>query len=94
MKKMLCGFLVASGLILGGCSQSGETLTLTVAEIPEATLRCLPAPYRQEKFVKVSQKQVAYLLTRYKTAHADCESKLGTVRNLYNKWKIETAKVN
>jgi len=93
MKKTLIAACLA-GLLTAGCAQQGEYLKVTIAEIPEATLKCLPAPYRNKKFVKVNSKQVAYILARYKTAHADCQSKLNRVRTIYHTWKKQQAAVN
>lgn len=92
MKIAILALAVSATLLMGGCSQNANTLTLTVAEIPQSTLKCLPAPYRNKKFVKINMKQAAYLLSRYKTAHADCYSKLETVRRIHANWKKKAGK--
>lgn len=81
---VMAAFLTA--ILLSGCAGT-STLELQVAQLPESTLKCLPAPLKGKKFIKLNQKQAAYLLASYKTAHADCESKLTTVRRIYHKWK-------
>lgn len=83
---LLCGFL------LTGCAAGQNSLTIQVAELPEATLKCLPAPLKGKKFVKINGKQAAFLIAGYKTAHADCESKLATVRRIYKQWKEKARK--
>lgn len=87
MRKTLILTALCSALLLTGCGANKEYLSIEVANLPESTLHCLPAPYKGKKFIKVNQKQVAYLLAGYKTSHADCESKLATVRRIYAKWK-------
>lgn len=90
MRKILLATVLA--LTLSACGTTGPTLELTVAEIPPSMLKCIPAPYRDKPFIKINDKQASFLLARYKTAHADCYDKLGSVRSLYAKWKIEQAK--
>lgn len=90
--KSTIATVALAAILVTGCSASNTTLELNVAELPESTLKCLPAPYKGKTFAKINMKQAGYLLARYKTAHADCESKVNTVRKIYYKWKAAAKK--
>lgn len=78
---------------MSGCAATQTELRITVADIPDELLKCIPDRFKGRKFVKLNMKQAGLLLAYYKTAHADCESKLDQVRKLYYGWKAEASKV-
>ena len=75
---------VLGGIALAGCATTGQTtLRVEVAEIPQSMLHCVPPAMRTQRFVNISQKQMAILLTRQTTSAQDCHRKLEQVRRLY-----------
>lgn len=87
--------LALLGLLgLAGCATGQTTLRVEVAEIPQAMLHCVPPAQRSKRFINISQKQMAILLTRQTTSAQDCHRKLEQVRRLYGTQRERALKSN
>ena len=92
--KILASLLVAAFLMAGCAGVPKQTLEIAVPTIPNSMLYCVPPAYRNKKFVRITPKQMAYLLSRQSTSADDCYSKLEQVRKLYYGQKKRATKGN